>query len=220
MKRKPLLDPKVRADVREALGELPTIVNLTLFVPASGCPTCGDLEQLLRELSETHPSIRLRVLEFEAHAALAKEFGIDEAPAFAVTSTRDRGVRFVGTPAGMEFATLMNAIRSVSRDSSDLPDALRQRLATLTRPVRIRVFVTPTCPYCAPAVSTAHQIALASDGVQAEMIEAMEFPELSDRFEVQGVPRIVIDDRYVIEGNIPASQFVDAVMKAAAAAQS
>lgn len=216
MKRKPLLDSRVRADVRDALGELPSPVSLTLFVPKAGCPTCGDLEQLLRELTETHEQLRLRVLEFEAHAALAGELGIDEAPAFAVTGPRDRGVRFVGTPAGLEFATLMNAIRSVSRDESELPAPLRERLAGLTRPVRIRVFVTPTCPYCQPAASTAHQIALASEHVQADMVEAMEFPELSDRFEVQGVPRIVIDDRYAIEGNVPASQFVDAVMRAAA----
>jgi glutaredoxin-like protein len=215
MKR--LLDERTRHEVREVLGALPGPVTLTLFTPAAGCPTCGDLARLLGELAETHPSIRLETLEHESNRERAAALGIDEAPAFAVTGDEDRGVRFVGTPAGFEFAALLSAIRTVSSGRSELPADLQRRLAGLGRPVRIRVFVTPTCPYCAPAVSTAHQIALAAKGVQAEMIEAMEFPDLADRFEVQGVPRIVIDDRVAIEGAIPATQFVDAVLKAAAA---
>ncbi len=215
---KKLLDERIRRDIREALGDLPAPVSLTLFTRRADCPTCGDLEKLLRELSEIHPSLRLEVLDFATSADRARALGIDEAPAFAVTGAEDRGVRFLGTPAGMEFATLISAIRSVSSGASELPAALQKRLAALRSPVRIRVFVTPTCPYCPPAVSTAHQIALAARGVQADMVEAMEFPELSDRFSVQGVPRIVINDRYAIEGAIPPAQFVDAVMKAAATA--
>lgn len=36
-------------------------------------------------------------------------------------------------------------------------------------------------------------MALESDMVQAEMVEAMEFPELSDQFGVSGVPHTVIN---------------------------
>jgi glutaredoxin-like protein len=215
MKR--LLDDRIRAEVREALGEMPGPVTLTLFTPEAGCPTCPDLTRLLNEVAESHPSIRLETLAFEPNRERAAALGIDAAPAFAVTGTEDRGVRFLGTPAGFEFAALLSALRAVSSGRSELPDDLQRRLAGLARPVRIRVFVTPTCPYCAPAVSTAHQIALAARGVQAEMVESMEFPELADRFEVQAVPRIVIDDRVAIEGAIPPDRFVDAVMKAAAA---
>jgi hypothetical protein len=39
----------------------------------------------------------------------------------------------------------------------------------------------------------AFQMAMESPLVQAEMIEAMEFPELSDRFAVSGVPQTTIN---------------------------
>ena len=39
----------------------------------------------------------------------------------------------------------------------------------------------------------AHQMALESPMVEAEMIEAMEFPELSNRFGVSGVPQTTIN---------------------------
>lgn len=39
----------------------------------------------------------------------------------------------------------------------------------------------------------AHQMAMESEMVQAEMVEAMEFPELSDQFGISGVPHTVIN---------------------------
>jgi glutaredoxin-like protein len=212
------LDDQTLKELRSALGDLPSPVAITLFTRARDCATCDDLAALLGEVAGAHPSIRLEVLDADAAPGRAAALGIEETPAFVVAGAEDRGVRFLGTPGGLEFATLIHAIRSVSRGTSDLAPALRARLAALPRPVRIRVFVTPTCPYCPPAVATAHQIALASNGVRAEMVEAMEFPELADRYGVRGVPRIVIDDKVAIDGMVPAQRLVDAVVQAASAA--
>ncbi len=212
-----LLPEKTRQDVRKALGELPALVTLTLFTRDHGCPTCGDLAELMAEMAEIHPRIRSRVLDLDRDAAEAGVLGIEDAPAIAVTGARDFGIRFYGTPGGFEFASFLDAIRSVSSGVSELPAPLRKKLEKLAGPVRIRVFVTPTCPYCPQAVETANAIALAASGVRAEMVEAMEFAELSDRFNVRGVPRIVLNDRDAYEGAIPAPRFVDAVLRAAAA---
>lgn len=40
----------------------------------------------------------------------------------------------------------------------------------------------------------AHQMAMESPMVQAEMVEAMEFPELSRRYAVSGVPQTTINE--------------------------
>lgn len=210
-----LLNEQVRKDVRKVLGELPGPVTLTLFTK-DGCPTCEDLVRLVQELSDVDPQIRQRVLSFEQEDAEALSLGIEDAPAIAVTGARDYGIRFYGTPGGFEFASFLDAVRSVSHGESSLPGELKQRLAGLDQPVRIRVFVTPTCPYCPQAVETANHIAMAASGVKAEMIEVMEFQELADRFDVRGVPRIVINDGDAYEGAIPARHFVDAVMTAGA----
>ncbi len=212
---KKLLEDKIRGEIRSVLGDMPAPVTLTLFT-REDCPTCPDLVQLVQEMTEVHPQIRQRVLSFEGEPAEALSLGIEEAPAIAVTGARDYGIRFLGTPGGFEFSSFIDAIRSVSRGASELPEDLKTKLAGLGKPVRIRVFVTPTCPYCPQAVATANHIALAATGVKAEMVEAMEFEELSNRFEVRGVPRIVINDDQAFEGAIPAGPFVDAVVKAGA----
>jgi hypothetical protein len=50
----------------------------------------------------------------------------------------------------------------------------------------------------------AHQMAIESPHVQAEMIEAMEFPELTNRDNVNGVPQTTINEgaAYVV-GAVP-----------------
>ena len=55
--------------------------------------------------------------------------------------------------------------------------------------------------------------ALASDRIRSECVEANEFPDLSRRYQVMAVPKIVINDRVEFEGAIPERDFVNAVLQ-------
>jgi predicted DsbA family dithiol-disulfide isomerase len=63
-------------------------------------------------------------------------------------------------------------------------------------------------------VRLAQHMAIASDRVTAECIEATEFPELSRRYQVMAVPKIVINDKVQFEGAIPERDFLSAVLRA------
>jgi predicted DsbA family dithiol-disulfide isomerase len=52
-------------------------------------------------------------------------------------------------------------------------------------------------------VRLAHKLAIASDRVRADAVEAMEFPHLAIKYNVRGVPRIVINETIHIEGAVP-----------------
>ena len=61
----------------------------------------------------------------------------------------------------------------------------------------------------------AHQMALESPWVQAEMVEAMEFPELSDRHGVSGVPQTTINDGLgMVVGAVPEDHLVAEIRRA------
>ena len=60
----------------------------------------------------------------------------------------------------------------------------------------------------------AQHMSIASEHVWSECVEATEFPELSRRYQVMAVPKIVINDRVEFEGAIPESDFVNAVLRA------
>ena len=64
-------------------------------------------------------------------------------------------------------------------------------------------------------MSLANRMALASEKVTALTIEANEFPEVSRRFGVQGVPRTVVNRQGAFVGALPEQQFVASVLKLA-----
>ena len=64
-------------------------------------------------------------------------------------------------------------------------------------------------------MSLANRMALASPKVNARTIEASEFPDLSRRFGVQGVPRTVVNEEGAFVGALPEAQFIAAVLQLA-----
>jgi hypothetical protein len=64
-------------------------------------------------------------------------------------------------------------------------------------------------------VTLAHQMAMESPMIQAEMIEANEFYELAMRYNVSGVPQTIINDGAgVILGAVPDEFLLRELMQA------
>jgi predicted DsbA family dithiol-disulfide isomerase len=64
-------------------------------------------------------------------------------------------------------------------------------------------------------VRLAQQLALESDLITADLVEVTEFPHLAQRYQVRAVPRTVVNETASIEGALPESEFVKAVVAAA-----
>lgn len=54
----------------------------------------------------------------------------------------------------------------------------------------------------------AHQMAVESEYVTADVIEANEFPDLVRHYGVRGVPKVVINDEVEFVGALPEHEFV------------
>ena len=51
--------------------------------------------------------------------------------------------------------------------------------------------------------------------ITADLVEVTEFPHLAQRYQVRAVPRTVVNETGSIEGALPESEFVKAVVSAA-----
>ena len=65
-------------------------------------------------------------------------------PITVIRNGKDYGIRYYGMPAGYEFSTLLDAILDVSKGESALAAESKEKLAQLSQPVHLEVFVTPT----------------------------------------------------------------------------
>ena len=61
----------------------------------------------------------------------------------------------------------------------------------------------------------AQQLAVESDLITADLVEVTEFPHLAQRYSVRAVPRTIVNETVSIEGALPESEFVNAVVAAA-----
>lgn len=195
-------------------------VKLLFFSKEDGCQYCGDTEEILAEVTGLDERVN-----FEKHllgSEKAEEFGVDRAPAiiFLNNEGRDSGVHFYGIPSGYEFTSLIEDILDMSdHERIDLSEDIKKEVMAIDSDVLLQVFITPTCPYCPRAVRVAHQMAMLNPKVRGEMVEAMEFEELSASFDVSGVPKTVINsgaDEQV--GAVPAKTILKKIQDLAVAA--
>ncbi len=183
-------------------------------LPNQECLFCRETRQLYEEVSSLSDKIELLVYDFVADKKAVEEYGIDKIPAAVIMGEKDHGIRFYGIPSGYEFQSLIEALVDVSKGRTALSEKTRQVLASLEKDVRIQVFVTPTCPYCTLAVRLAHQMALESPRIRGEMVEASEFPHLSQKYGVFGVPKTIMNESISLDGAVPEDLFLDHVKKA------
>jgi len=210
-----LLDENVKKQVKEMFKDLKKKVKLIVFTqdsliwsPGLECETCKDNRLLMEEVAGLSEIIEIETCDYVKDTDKVKEYGIDKIPATVVQGEKDTGIRIYGMPAGYEFPTLLSAIKTVSTADSGLSENTRSKIKKISKPIHIQVFVTLTCPYCASAASLAHKFAYESDLIKADVINAQEFPQLAQRYNVFAVPKTVVNESIQFEGAVPEDKFI------------
>ncbi len=199
----------LRNDFKEKLVDP---VKIIMFTQEVECRFCSDTRKLAQELATLSDKITTEVYDFMADGAKAKELGIEKIPALAIIGRKDYGVRIYGIPYGYELQTLIEAVINVSKGTTDLTNKTKQILNDVKSPVHIQVFVTLTCPHCPAAAAIAHKLAVESDMVKADVIDSGEFPDLAMKYNVIGVPKIVINEKIEFVGAFNEDLFAEHVV--------
>lgn len=211
-----LFNDDVRKQLKDIFEGLKNPVNMVLFTDESDCDTCKDTREFMEEMESLSDKIGLELYDVKKDTDKAELYKVDKAPGIVLLDAdkRDFGVVFSGIPAGHEINSFISGLMELSGSGETLPVEVKSQLAELNKPVKIKVFVTLSCPHCSGAVSKAHKLAYENENIEAEMIECSTFPELASKYNVQGVPKIVFNESEELVGNQPFEQFVQAVMKA------
>ena len=60
----------------------------------------------------------------------------------------------------------------------------------------------------------AQKMAMDNENVIADVVEATEFPDMSQKYRVMSVPKIVVNEKTQFVGALPEEKFLQEVMKA------
>jgi len=164
----------------------------------------------------------LAALTDKIHPVFAKKGG-PEAAKYNVTRTptlliqpERYNIRYTGAPAGEEARSFLLSIIMASTDRSALSDESKKRLLELKEKRNVRVFVSPTCPYCPMQVLLAVSAAVERrDLISVEIVEIYENKDLADKYNAYTVPSVFIDEGLVAHGLTPEEVFIEEVIAAA-----
>ena len=219
-----LLSPEDAQAVAEQFEEnLQRPVKIVVATSENNCMYCDEVKSLSEELAALSPNLTVESYDLDTDIADLAIYNLDKTPAIAIVADggdepdTDYGIRFYGIPSGYEFMSFLDAVNTVGSDQVQLRQDTLDFLNNLEQDVHIQVFITPTCPHCPRAVILAHHLAYASPRVTADMVEAMEFQELSNKYNVYGVPRTVINETVHQEGSAPEPLLLQKLQEAVAA---
>jgi glutaredoxin-like protein len=218
--------PMISTQDRQTLHELftrlegdVTITNFTerespLDVPGLECDYCEETRVLLEEVTSLSEKLHLETKDFVHDKPAADSLGVTRIPAFVLQGRAKGKVRYFGIPTGYEFSTLIEDLIDVSKGTTNLSDKTREVLATVEQDVHIQVFVTPTCPYCPRAARLAHKLAIENEHITADVVEVSEFIDMAQLYQVQGVPKTVVNNHVEIVGAVPEPRFMQQIFEA------
>ncbi|MGB9620954.1 MAG: thioredoxin family protein [Brevinematia bacterium] len=150
-------------------------------------------KQFFKELGEINSKIKVNFRE----NVQVSDAGIPIETNPTVTIGEDKGYKIIfrGSPLGYEASQIVETLIMVSNNSHDIEGNMAKELSSISKPVNIKVFVTPSCPYCPASAYLANRIAVASSGkVTSEVIEANEVPDLAMKWGIESVPTQIIND--------------------------
>jgi alkyl hydroperoxide reductase subunit AhpF len=146
-----LLAPAEQDKLRESFNEMTGPVRLLFFTQTLDCEPCLQTRQILDELPPLSDKVTIEEVNFILEKDKAAQYAVDRVPAIALLGRDDKGeptadsrIRFLGTPAGYEFISLVQALLLVGGAGSSLTDENRKRIAAVDKPTTIQVFSTPT----------------------------------------------------------------------------
>ena len=166
------LQEKDKEYIRNLFSGMENEVTINYFTQEIECQYCRETHQILEELAELSDKIKLNVYNFVNDKEAAEKYGIDKIPATVIERKQNYGIRYYGIPSGYEFSSLIEDIVDVSKGNSGLAPESRELVKQIDAPLRLQVFVTPTCPYCPRAVRLAHKMAIENPNIVADMVEA------------------------------------------------
>ena len=187
-----LFTPEMRQQLDTVFARMERTLQLVLFLDER--PVSAELERFMTELAGMTEKLTVQVAE--------RSVSSQEAPCVRVClqDGTPAGLAFHGVPGGHEFTSFVLGLYNAAGPGQTLDEATRQAIATLNKPVAMKVLVSLSCTMCPDLVVAAQHIAALNPQVTAEVYDLAHFEQLKERYQVMSVPCLVLDEDQVTFG--------------------
>ena len=207
-----LLGSDVETNLRMAFDQLPNKVRIMLFTEKGRNDV---VNQAARELLKAFATIskKVELSEFDLDGAEAKKRNVTSSPTLIFEPDR-YSIRYLGAPFGEEGRTLVGMILLLGFRTSNLSEQALKVMSKIDLRRDIKVFVSPTCPYCPEQAVNAVKTAIERpDIVSLEIIDIQSNQDTAERYSAFSVPQTFANDVLIAHGAQSEELFVLSLQK-------
>ncbi len=162
--------------------------------------------QVIRAFRELSPKITLR--EHNLDHELAKKWRVTHSPTLLIAPDK-YSIKWLGAPMGEEARTFLEILILVGLGQSQLSEQSLKVIKKIDSARQIKIFVSPTCPYCPQQAINAVKAAIEMpEKVSLEIIDIQSEPELAKQYSAQSVPQAYANDILIGQGAQPEEVFI------------
>jgi len=198
--------------LRQTFEQLPNDIPLLLFVDKARDDVFAQTtRQVIRAFRELSPRITLK--EYDLAHDLARRYTVESSPSLVIAP----GIypsRWLGAPMGEEARTFLETLILVGMGRSNLSEQSRKVIQRIDTPRHVKVFVSPTCPYCPQQAVNAVKAAMElPEQISLEIIDIQCEPELAKQYSALSVPQAFANDILIGQGAQPEEVFALSLQK-------
>jgi len=198
---------EVKTQLKAVFEKIPNEIPLFLFTsPGKNEPFCQGTRQLIRAIRELSPKIILR--EFDLGHKEARKWNAEFSPTL-IFDPEHYKVRWYGAPLGEEARTFVEALMMIGYGNTNIGNQAGKILEKMRGQRNIKIFVSPTCPYCPQQAVNALKAAIERpDLISLEIIDIQANPELAEKYSAQSVPQVYVNEKLIAMGAQPEDLFM------------
>jgi thioredoxin reductase (NADPH) len=194
-----VMQEQAQAELIAVFEKMPHEIPLVLFTDSGKNEIFSEgARQLIRSVREMAPKVTL--LEYDISHKMAQEWHA-EYPPVLLFDPDNYQIRWLGAPLGEEGRTFVEALIMMGYRKTNMNKESLKILNSIQSPRDIKVFVSPTCPYCPQQAVNALKAAIERpDLISLEIIDIQANPKLADQYAAQSVPQVYANETLIAQG--------------------
>lgn len=201
MGKSELLTEELISQLKTLFDKLNQEVKL-IAVLEEGKAKSEELSRFLDDIAEISDLLRLEKCMREDDFAYKDKLDLNHLPSvnLFMKDGSYTGISFHGVPGGKELNSFAAAILNCG-GAGKVPDKfLKKSVDSITKQMDIKIFVSLACHHCPHVVAACHKLAYLNPNVQAHMYDANLYPDLVEKYKIERVPMMVVNESNIYYG--------------------
>lgn len=198
--------------LRATFAQMPNDIPLLLFTEKAKDDVFAQANrQVIRAFRELTDKITLH--EYDLGHDMARKYNVTVAPTLVIAPDQ-YNIRWIGAPMGEEARTFLELLMLVGSGNSNASDQSKKVLERIDAPRHVKVFISPSCPYCPQeAVNGAKAAVARPDLISLELIDIQCRPDIAQQYNAQSVPVAYANEVLIGQGAQAEEVFMSSLQK-------